>query len=177
MLDKVFNKRGFITASTVVCTGLILIAVLVPRIGTINNKSKEAGLRTNMLMVEGIILSVIDDYEATPEGISLLEKRIQAEINSLRKDQDIINPVTGNTGCDILDNINACAVTYDLNDNADNGEGIDAIWTSILDNSAGCVAYCAYIDTAYEPNRISVKLIPYGVNNARITALEKVIIQ
>lgn len=181
-LKVFFAKRfqGFTLIELMIVVAIIalLILVLVPRIGIIKNKSREAGIRENMLMVEGIIHSVIDDYVADATGVDNLETRINADINAASvANQKIKNPVTGNLGSDLIANIDDVAVVYDTTDDADDGAGIAAIWTNPLANSAGTIAYCAYVNTGVTPNRLNVRIIPYGVDNNRIAALEKVISQ
>ncbi len=178
--NQVKKIKGFTLIELMIVIAIIalLILVLVPRIGVIKNKSREAGIRENMLVVEGLIHSVIDDYTTSDSDIDALELRINADVNAAAvTNQKIRNPVTGNLGAGLLAAINTVAVVHDTTDDTDAGAGIAAIWTSPLASSAGVIAYCAYEDTSFTPSRVSVRLIPYGVDNTRITALEKVITQ
>lgn len=180
MVKKMLKRKGFtlIELMIVIAVIALLILVLVPRIGIIKNKAREAGLRSNMLMLEAEIQSVIDDYTAVDADIDALEIRIDADVDAAAvTNQKFRNPVTGNLGADVLANVATSAVSHADTDDANNGTGIAAVYTPTLVGAAGNIAYCAYIDTAYTPSRISVRLIPYGVNNARITALEKVVTQ
>lgn len=192
MLKKMFGKvfssfkrggKGFTLVELMIVIAVIalLILVLVPRIGTIKNKSREAGLRSNMLMVEGIVQSVIDDYAASggAAAIDNLEARIAADITAVSVDnQKIRNPITGNYGVTstVLD-YDTVAVAYSTADDADAGAGIAAAWTDPLADAAGTVAFAAYIDTAATPDKIVVQLIPYGIGGDRLTDLEKIISQ
>ena len=177
MVRKILNSKGIIGISLILLIGAVMALVMVPRVGVLKNEAKEAGIRTNILVVEGLIQSVIDDYTADTDGIYALESKINTEINLIQDNQNIRNPITGNAGCDVLDNIGNSAIVYDTNDNTRDGVDIDSIWTSPLINSRGYVAYCAYVNTNVIPNRINVRLIPYGMDDTRITELEKVVSQ
>lgn len=182
MNKKLLRKFGFTLVELMIVIAIIalLMLVLLPRIGIIKNKSKETGLRKNLDMVEGIIHSVIDDYTAGGDlaadalQITALEARIERDINAASVDnQKIRNPVTGNLGAGLLANIGTVAVVYDTADNTAMGADINENWTdgTAIANSAGVIAYCAYVNTSATPERIEVKLIPFGVDNKGISEL------
>lgn len=157
--------------------GIIFAFVMVPRVGVIKNKAKEAGIRSNMLLLEGITYCIIDDYTADNDGVSKLEEKINEDVNSAIENQQMINPITGNKGSVLIDSIELGAIVHATIDDTNDGVDIDSTWTDPLTNSAGCIAYAVYIDTSVEPSRLAVKIIPYGEDNKRITSLEKTINQ
>ncbi len=175
------NVLGFTLVELMIVIAVIalLILVLAPRIGTIKNKSREAGIRTNMVMLEGMIQTIIDDYGTTDTDVDNFELRLAADIDSVTiANQKLRNPVSGGTDAVDTDASSVVATTvaaYSTGDDTDNGTAIDAEWTATLANSAGSIAFCAYENTV--TGKLNVRLIPYGANNGRITALEKVISQ
>lgn len=180
MYKKLLNVMGSASIGTAALL-LLAVLVLVPRVGVVKNKSIESGIRVNMLIVEGIVQSIIDDYSAEDGSIAVenLESKIASDIERLSSDgQRITNPITGNTAVtSAVDGIITSAIAYETNDNADNGVDINAIWAGTLAGSAGTVVYCAYVNTEVVPSKLCVKIIPYGTNNERLTALEKTVSQ
>lgn len=189
MNNGIFKKLGFTLVELMIVIAIIALLMLVlrPRIGIIKNKARESGLRKNIEMLEGTIQSVIDDYSAGGNDVAdalqirALETRIARDINAASVDnQKLRNPVTGNLGAGAIASIATVAVVYSTTDDTDNGAGIDDVWTDgtmILPYSAGTVAYCAYVNETVTPHAINVRLIPFGVDNRRITELERVISQ
>lgn len=186
MIKKI-REKGFtlIELMIVIAVIALLILVLVPKIGSIKNKTREAGIRANLLMVEGIIQSIIDDYNADANGVDAIEARIAADINDVVVgEQKIKNPFTKNVGCGVegTNTIDTVAVYYSTDDDADNGTALDPTFVggnfpNILAGADGVICFGAYVDTSYTPHRLCVKLIPYGAGGKRLTALEKTITQ
>lgn len=181
VIIKFFTKdiRGFMPNDLMVIPVIIafLILVMVPRIGVVKSKTIEAGVKANLLMVEGIVRCYIDDYTTSSSDILALENRLASEINNDDKTKDAItNTLTGNVGAKEKKDISYAAVSYLISDdNTDDGVDIDSNWPESLENSSGVIVYCAYRNTATK--KINIKLIPYGPDGKRITDLEKVISQ
>ena len=174
--------KGFTLVELMIVIAVIalLILVLLPRVGIIKNKSREAGMRTNLVMLEGIIQSVIDEYPF--DGVAAVEARIAADIDAVAVDnQKLKNPFTG-TVTDTHNCLPAAVlagdvVVYSTAAYADEA-AVDAAWTATVGGAdatvaEGVIAYAAFPNG----NKLNVRLIPYGVGGARIDALRKTISQ
>lgn len=177
MLKK---KRGFTLVELMIVIAIIslLMLVLVPAFGLIKNKTREAGMKSNMAMLTGNINSMIDDYPLTATGIDDLEARIAADIAAVTvTNQKMKNPMTKGVGVgtDPAALASTMVVAYATTDDADDGTAVDTTWTNLLANTSGIIAYAAYINTT--TNKINVDLVPYGVDGDRMAAIEDTISQ
>lgn len=166
------NDRG----SVMIMVGVFALALLVlmPRVGVISNEAKEAGEKANVLALEGIVRSVIDDYEANNDGVYKLEESIKTSINSADEGSEIINPITGKADCIEKSRLSkGGAILYIKR--KDNNMNNEQFWPDVLSGAEGMIGYAAYVDE--NTNKLSVRIVPYDVAGNKIIQLEKVISQ
>lgn len=180
------SKKVSIIVGSVIAVVIIVLVIPVlfvykiaiePRTEVINNTAKEAEIRANVLMVEGITRNQIENYLANEKDIELLENAIKDDINSVSAEDKMVNPITKKQDCIERNNIlNGGAVVYiSKGDNEQRSINSMEFWPDKLNGAEGMIGYAAYKDESN--NRICVKIIPYDSQGNKITDLEKVISQ
>lgn len=176
------GSRGFtlVELMIVIAVIAILMLVLVPRIGVLRQKSKEAGIKANFLMVEGIVRNEIENYTVAGTGLNDFCDKVVEDINAPTSSSDKIrNPITGNLGATTL------AAEGDPGEfavfAANDGTPVDAEVKAILDTATPTpnIAKAGYIGFGAwgENNKINVRIVGYDESGKVIESLDKTISQ
>lgn len=181
------NKKTGIIITAVVALIIVTLGlsylviyntILAPRTKIIKVKAQKAGVRTNMLMLEGITYNVIDNYTSSEEGIESLETKIRDDINAIAsQNRKMTNPITRKNDCIEKSNISSGGAILYISKNDNNQENANSskYWPDKLNGAEGMVGYAAYIDS--ETNKLSIKITAYDANGNRMADLEKIIHQ
>lgn len=184
MKGKRENIRGIVLAVAIIIlllaagTFFVVKALVNPKVEEIENKMKEvneskeklkqAGLDTNIRLVEAVYENEVGKFAANQKNVKALEEKMKSKLKNTA-----INPFTLKNEIGLITNMQNASVIYSNDDNANNGGAVDGIWKSEMPGSAGCVAYCAYLNTKGKTPKIDLKIMAYGEDNKRITSLGK----
>lgn len=176
--SKITERKGFTLVELMIVIAIIaiLMLVLIPRIGILKTKSKEAGIRANALMVEGLIRNEIENYTITDPDPANFAARLIADIDAPADLTDQIrNPISGITGAEALGAAGAitpCAVvvvTPDATPTLVEYTGIiDAVGTT---GEEGCIAVGIYANGAV----LTAQIFAYDETGTKIDNLSKTI--
>lgn len=173
------NNRGFTLIELMIAIAIIgiLALVLIPRVGGMKTQTKLTGINTNMNVAEGVVNSLITDYEDTEAGD--LETAIQTRLDTGDVNKDPKNPLFPSViGVDTLTNFNDGDDIPEAAFAINAGDETVALHTTTIDTTiatdldmAGAILISAYP----EDGTLKVKLTPYDDMGRRMDKKEKVI--
>lgn len=166
-------KRRFTLVELLIVVGIIAIlaTVIMPKISLVKDRTKEAGIDTNLRMVQSYIEGRIHEYSSTDADI--LEKDIQKAFSD-----NIQNPITRGEGVSEYSQMGSLtpAIVYYNGDNSLNS--IQNTWENYSDprqNMKGTVLVTAYPDPNGS-NSLYVNIYPYD-RNGNIMVSKKIVIK
>lgn len=171
------TNKGFTLIEIMIVIAIIgiLALVLVPKIGSMKDQAKLAGVDTNMRVLEGIAQGMMTSYKATADagvtnGIDDFEDAIYGKLPS-----DVENPLTNAPGKDTLANVQAGAskaFAYIGGDLAAHQGGQPAAPTDIEGDLKGCVVFTTWTSSDSSSD-VNVTIYPYDEAGSVIAAKVK----
>lgn len=183
------NKKGFTLIEIMIAIAIIgiLALVLVPRVASMRNQAKLAGVDTNMRIAQGVIENIVSNYDpsqANEDNMIAIEDEIAQRLGSTDANKGIKNPITGNMGTGLVAD---AATKAFVNSTGDEVAATDDVWkdrtgtpTDPTDGNtalSGVIVYNAYWTTSDGVNTIKVRLVPYDDSGNRMTGKIKIIAQ
>lgn len=169
------RQKKFFTLIEILSAVLIislLVVFIVPKIGSVKDNAKIAGVETNQRMVQAYIQSVVHNYDGTQTTL------FETELLDAFAKEDLVNPFNKGQGIREVAELasNKGSVMYSTTDNTKTG--FESQWTSTAfaasKNYQGTVLVSAYPD----PNGtdgIEVTVVPFNKNGKPILSKKVVI--
>lgn len=163
------NKKGFTLIEIMIVIAIIgiLAIVLIPRIGSMRDSAKLAGIDTNMRVAEGIAQSLLNSYAPAIASESSFETTLASKLATGDADKDASNPLTSVTGAGSVTAITTSGgafayIASDYTAPTTKSTILTDLQTTLTANGnpalKGVIYYVCFVDSA--DNSLKVTFIP-----------------
>lgn len=161
------KNKGFTLIELMIAIAIIgiLALVLIPRVAGMKTQAKLSGINTNLNIAQGVIESLITDYEPDDAGVTGLESAIASRLNITDPTKGAKNPITGALGVGDYDpttpvpNNGDKAFVYDSDVSEPKNAALADPASLNSPNMRGVIYIHAYYTGT--PAELKVELLPY----------------